>query len=63
MFAIRVLPREGAGEAERRQYVVYSSGKTIMVAEKLVTDAAWSPRLRLDAPRAAKLLAMNPGWH
>ncbi|HSD87445.1 MAG TPA: hypothetical protein VLB44_08015 [Kofleriaceae bacterium] len=63
MFAVRLLPREGAPETDRRQYVVYTSKHAIFVAEKLVTESAWTPRLRIDAPRATELVAMDPGWH
>jgi hypothetical protein len=63
MFAIRVLPKAGAAESERRQYVVYTHQRSIFVAEKLVSETTWTPSLRLDAPRAKKLGAINPGWH
>jgi hypothetical protein len=63
MFAIRVLPKGGAAESERRQYVVYTHQRSIFVADKLVSETTWTPRLRLDAPRAKKLGAINPGWH
>jgi hypothetical protein len=63
MFAVRLLPREGAAEAERRQYAVYARDRTIFVAEKLVTERAWTARLRIDAPSATELVAMHPGWH
>jgi hypothetical protein len=63
MFAVRLLPREGAPESERRQVAVYKTKRTIYVAEKLVTDTEWTPRLRIDAPRASEIVPINPGWH
>jgi len=63
MFAIRTLPRERAPESERRQYVVYTVKRSVLVAEKLVTDTTWTPRLRIDLPRATKFGALDPGWH
>jgi hypothetical protein len=63
MFAIRVLPKEGAPEKERKQVVVYTSRQSILVAEKLVADKEWTPRLRIDLPAATQFIAMDPGWH
>ncbi len=63
MFAVRLLPRTGAPESERRQVAVYKVKQTIYVAEKLVTDAQWTPRLRIDAPRASEIVPIHPGWH
>jgi hypothetical protein len=63
MFAVRLLPRTGAPEAERRQYVVYTHDRSVFVADKLVTEARWIARLRIDLPNATQLVAMNPGWH
>lgn len=62
-FAVRVLPRTGASETERKQVVVYRAGTAILVAEKPVTAERWTPRLRIDAPHMTELVAMNPGWH
>lgn len=63
MFAVRLLPRAGAAEAERRQYVVYTANRTIFVADKLVTERAWIPKLRIEAPDATEIVAIHPGWH
>lgn len=63
MFAVRALPKEGAPESKRRQYVVYTSKQSVLVAEKLVTETTWTPRLRIDLPAATKFVAMEPGWH
>jgi hypothetical protein len=52
MFAVRILPREGAPEAQRRLYVVYTKERTIFVAEKPVTESRWIPRLLIEAPNA-----------
>ncbi len=63
MFAVRLLPRTGAPESERRQVAVYQTKQTIFVAEKLVTEKLWTPRLRIDAPRATEIVPIHPGWH
>jgi hypothetical protein len=63
MFAVRVLPKKGAPESERRQVVVYTSRQSVLVAEKRVDDKTWTPRLRIDLPAATAFIAMDPGWH
>ena len=63
MFAVRLRSGEGAPESSRRQLVVYTRGKAIFVAEKLVTATTWTPSMRIDAPKAGAFVAMDPGWH
>ena len=63
MFAVRLLPRRDAPESERRQFVVYTNKRTILVAVKRVDASTWTPLMRIDVPKASELVAMNPGWH
>jgi hypothetical protein len=63
MFAIRVLPEEGAPETERRQYAMFTVGHALFVADKRMTETQWTPRLRVDMPRSTEIVAVNPGWH
>lgn len=62
-FAIRALPKLDAPEAQRRQYVVYERDRSLLVAEKGLTETTWTPRLRIDAPKSTELIAIDPGWH
>jgi hypothetical protein len=62
-FAIRPRLRNDAADSERRQVVVYVVGRTVFVAERLLGTAAWTPRLRLELPRAKEIVGIDPGWH
>jgi hypothetical protein len=63
MFAIRALPKAGAPEAERHQWVVFARERAIFVADKRVTATRWTPQLRIELPHATEIIAINPGWH
>lgn len=63
MFAVRVLPKPHAPEDERRQFAVYTDGHTILVADKRLSESRWTPQLRIDAPDASEVVAINSGWH
>ncbi|HTJ46954.1 MAG TPA: hypothetical protein VL463_32850 [Kofleriaceae bacterium] len=60
LFAVRTIGPDGAPDGgERRQVAIYVEGASVRVVEKMLSETAWKPRLKIDFVGATSFVGIE----